>query len=220
MLEEEAMAGMGVHARVREAFDAAPGSLVIDAGTGLGTFTAWLLSLGYRVVALGIDPKQYGASAPFVWCNLDQGLPFRSESADAIVAIEVLEHLENPMAFFREASRCLTMFGTLIITTPNVLSISSKVSLIFRNHPLYFSDRDYYENGHISPISRHQISRIAQRTGFGIEVVRYSVGKLPVPRLRHRLPLRHKFFEREFWGENLVIRLRKLGPPELQINRG
>jgi SAM-dependent methyltransferase len=220
MLEEEAMAGIGTHARVREVFDAAPGSLVIDAGTGRGTFAAWLLSSGYRAVALGIDPTQYRASAPFVCCNLDDGLPVRSESADAIVAIELLEHLENPMSFFREASRCLTMLGTLIITTPNVLSVTSKVSLMLRNYPVQFGDRDYYSNGHLSPISRHQISRIAQRTGFGMEVVRYNVGKLPVPWLRHLFPLRQPFFEREFWGENLVVRLRKLSLPASHIHHG
>jgi SAM-dependent methyltransferase len=218
--DEEAMAGLGTHRRVRELFDVTHGSLVIDAGAGRGVFTDWLVQSGYQVIALGIDRHQFRGCAPFVECNLDDGLPIASATANAIVAIELIEHLETPLRFVREATRCLTVNGILVITTPNVLSISAKLSLLLRNYPTQFGDSNYYANGHVSPISRLTISRIAERSGLVVDAIGYNVGKLPLPWLRHRLPLRSSPFRNEVLGESLIVKLRKVRQPQAKIVRG
>ncbi len=53
--------------------------------------------------------------------------------ADAVVSIETIEHLENPRALVREMVRMARPGGLVIITTPNQLSLMSKLFLVARN---------------------------------------------------------------------------------------
>jgi hypothetical protein len=112
------------------------------------------------------------------------------------------------------------MGGWLVVSTPNVLSLGSKLGLLVRNYPIHFGPGDYLDNGHISPVSRLSIERIAGRAGLSIEAVTFNVGKLPIPRLRHRLPLTNKMFASEAWGELLIMRLRKISQPASVVTRG
>jgi len=220
-LDPGRMAGIETHAAVSALLEPPAGGPVLDAGAGEGAFTAWLAKHGYRVVAAGIEPAQYRfPGARYVMTNLDHGLPFRSESLEGITAIEVIEHLENPLQLFREAFRCLVDGGWMVVTTPNVQSISSRLSFLVRAHHLYFGRRDYEGNGHISPIGLDQIVAIAERTGLDIEVVTYNLGKLPIPRLRHRLLLRNRRFKNALWGDALIVRLRKAKSRQARIHRG
>ena len=215
------MAGFRTHEIVRSLLDPSKGGIVLDVGAGQGAFTEWLTERRYRAVAIGLMASQYKfGGAPYVVADVDQGLPIRSESVEGIVAIELLEHLEQPLKLVREAARCLVMGGYLIVTTPNVLSLGSKLSILLRNYPLYFGQSDYVTNGHISPISRVELQRIAGRAGFSLEALTYNVGKLPIPRLRHRLLLSHPIFRSELWGESLIVRLRKTSDPARGFNVG
>jgi SAM-dependent methyltransferase len=220
-LDSGRMAGIGTHAAVAALLAPPDGGTVLDVGAGEGAFTQWLVSHGYNAIAVGIDRGQYFFSgAGFVETDLDQGLPFSDASLAGIVAIEVLEHLENPLRLFREAARCLVDGGWLLVTTPNIKSLSSRLSFLIRGHHLYFGRTDYEGNGHISPIALDQIQAIAARAGLSVEVVTYNVGKLPVPRLRHRVLLRGRRFLNELWGDALIVRLRKTSPPQQLVHRG
>jgi SAM-dependent methyltransferase len=215
------MAAIRVHEVVAQLLDPPKGGVVLDVGAGEGAFTQWLAQHGYRVSAVGIEPSQFRfAGAPFIQANVDHGLPVLSGSVEGVVAIELIEHLEEPLRFFREAARCLSPRGWMVISTPNVLSLSSKLSLVLRNYPIHYGARDYDENGHISPLSRIAIQRIAGRAGLSIEATTYNVGKVPIPRLQHRFPLTHRAFLTEAWGESLIMRLRKTSTPAVTVNRG
>jgi SAM-dependent methyltransferase len=47
-----------------------------------------------------------------------QALPFRDKSVDAILLMEVLEHVPNPLRLLRECSRVLRPGGHLCLTAP------------------------------------------------------------------------------------------------------
>ncbi len=57
-------------------------------------------------------------------------LPFQNEELRAIVMIDVLHHVSQPRAFFREAIRCLRPGGVLAMVEPWVTPWSS---LVYRN---------------------------------------------------------------------------------------
>ena len=85
----------------------APGCRVIDIGAGRGELSARLARLGHQVTAIEKYTEQFEADVPLVEADADRELPFGDESVDAVMAVEILEHLENPRGFLRETWRVL-----------------------------------------------------------------------------------------------------------------
>jgi SAM-dependent methyltransferase len=71
-----------------------------------------------------------------------------------VVSTETIEHLENPFHFIRELSRVTKPNGVIIITTPNVHSIRSRLKYLFCGLPTLFEYvADDNMGQHISPVS-------------------------------------------------------------------
>jgi ubiquinone/menaquinone biosynthesis C-methylase UbiE len=54
-------------------------------------------------------------------------LPFEDNFFEVLCSLQVIEHLEKPQSFFKEANRVLKNDGLLIISTPNPDGIPAKV---------------------------------------------------------------------------------------------
>jgi ubiquinone/menaquinone biosynthesis C-methylase UbiE len=59
--------------------------------------------------------------------NLDGPLPWQDQTFDAIFSTEGIEHLENHFSFLREMRRILKPSGFLVLTTPNITALRSRV---------------------------------------------------------------------------------------------
>ncbi len=97
---------------------------VLEAGCGLGYFTYALKRGGYNV--LGIDVSQEAITkATRAYGDLYKTVSVESfarsseKAFDAVVMVEVIEHLENPVAAIEDALRLLSPGGCLVLTTPN-----------------------------------------------------------------------------------------------------
>jgi len=97
--------------------------LVLDLGCGLGVFLETIQA--YVKTGLDLDPECVEISRAHVpEANLIVSdacrIPFADRSFDAVVAVCLLEHVENPTALIREAHRVCRKGGLGIFVTPNI----------------------------------------------------------------------------------------------------
>jgi 2-polyprenyl-3-methyl-5-hydroxy-6-metoxy-1,4-benzoquinol methylase len=141
---------------------------VLEFGAGTGTLIARLTAESAVGTLTGADllPRPEGIAHQVEWIQADLNvpLPCADASFDAIISTEVIEHLENPRAVFRELSRLLRPGGSLLLTTPNQESIRSIASLIARGHFVAFLDESY--PAHLTALVRRDLERLCSETGF------------------------------------------------------
>ena len=101
-----------------------------------------------------------------------ENLPFPDASFDLVTCTEVIEHLEHYRSTLREIRRVLKPSGTLVITTPNILNLKSRIRfLIFGFYnlfgPLHVSESELHTTGgHINPVSYFFLSHSLLDAGF------------------------------------------------------
>lgn len=102
----------------------------------------------------------------------NQPLPFTDESFDLITCTEVIEHLEHYRSTLRDIHRVLAPGGTLIITTPNILNLKSRIRFLIFGFfnlfgPLHVRESALYSTGgHINPVSYFYLSHSLLDAGF------------------------------------------------------
>jgi SAM-dependent methyltransferase len=100
-------------------------------------------------------------------------LPFDEASFDLVTCSEVVEHLENYHQLLRAAGRVLKPGGLLILTTPNVLNMQSRLRYLISGFPVLFrpiplvSEEVYSGDSHITPITFFYLAHSLFRAGFG-----------------------------------------------------
>jgi SAM-dependent methyltransferase len=175
----KAIAIPGIHQRFFKAFQAAAGRYdkprVLEVGAGHGAFTQKLWQEGYEVTACDLFPEIYQfAETPCIKVDITKELPFPSEVFDMAVAVEVMEHVHNHPVFFAECERILKKGGVLMVSTPNILSLKSRIRFLFSGFFYSFKPLDHARNDglqHIASLTIDQYRYLATRAGFsGFEV--------------------------------------------------
>jgi SAM-dependent methyltransferase len=112
-----------------------PGPSVLNLGSGPFFELQQLRDSGRRFTVCDVDPRavelarqRYGerlAGADL----LEPGgsLPYADQSFDAVVSMDVIEHVPEPLPWAREALRVLKPGGLLFLTTPNYGSRSLRL---------------------------------------------------------------------------------------------
>jgi len=141
---------------------------MLDFGGGNGNLSRLIYDLNICKHITIADIIEKPANIPeyfdYVKCDLNNTTGLENESFDLILCCEVIEHLENPRALFRELFRLLKPGGILIVTTPNNESIRSIISLLFKKHFAAFTDTSY--PAHITALLEKDLIRIAKENYF------------------------------------------------------
>lgn len=141
---------------------------VLEAGCGLGYFTYALKRGGYDTVGIDIS-KEAVEQAKRAYGDFYRAESVESYAAgaqrkfDAIVMVEVIEHLEDPTTVLRDAAGLLSPGGSIILTTPN--------------RTYYGYDRPWSTDlppVHLWWFSQESIRVLAERVGCRAEFVDFS----------------------------------------------
>jgi 2-polyprenyl-3-methyl-5-hydroxy-6-metoxy-1,4-benzoquinol methylase len=190
-----------------------PGDRVLEFGAGTGSLIGMLRASGFPGELTGADilprPAAIGSDVRWIQGDLNDPLPLADASFDCIVSTEVIEHLENPRAVFREFRRLLRPRGTLLATTPNQASLRSLLSLLFRGHFVAFLEGSY--PAHITALVRMDLERICRENGFDPPRFRYTKwGGIPgMPSISWQ-QISAGLLEGRLFSDNLLLVSRKI----------
>lgn len=170
--------GGDLHQAVFNKLADCPKGLVLDVGSGPGELARRLASIGHQASACDCLPEQdwaHGGTVSYRKCDLAAGLPYPDESFEYVVCLEVIEHVEDPMALCRELKRVLRQGGRLFISTPNILNMRSRVkflldgSFLFFNYPpIEWELKEGSPSVHAHPIRFHELEYYLYKAGLEV----------------------------------------------------
>ena len=106
--------------------------------------------------------------------NFNSGLPFKDHFFDFILCSNGIEYLEDPYCFIKECYRVLKVGGKLLVETPNVLNLQSRVANLatgfyrFNGRP-YDEVSDHLDGEHRMNLQNYyQLRFNLHRNGFRI----------------------------------------------------
>lgn len=150
-----------------------PGSRVLNVGAGQGSFTRLLEGRGFDVVSSDVSPVAVDVLRNRVRGGVLRAdmtdLPFPDCSFDALVAGEVIEHIEDDRGALSEAARVLRPGGILALSVPA--------------HPEWFGASDSWA-GHARRYTRRRLEQAIGDAGLALE--RLRPWGFPLSALYHR----------------------------------
>jgi len=148
------------------------GNKILDAGAGEGAFSQYLTDNGYQVISLDLKQSDFKADNTFNAIDLnnkdqlDKFIEEKRNAFDAVICLEVTEHLKDPWLFIYFIKSVLKKEGIVIMSTPNPASWLSRFLFFFTGRLYHFRDQDVRESGHITPLFDWQLEIIMREIGF------------------------------------------------------
>ncbi|HEX6750517.1 MAG TPA: class I SAM-dependent methyltransferase [Longimicrobium sp.] len=122
------------------------GRRIVEVGAGIGTFTEHLLARAPEAEILAIEPadnnfphlaRRFAADARVTARHgyLDDSL--EPDSADSVVAVNVMEHVQDDVAFLRAARRALAPGGHVLLFVPALPALFGSLDRAFDHFRRY-----------------------------------------------------------------------------------
>lgn len=148
---------------------------VLDLGCGPGKMTAEIHQKCPDVIGLDFSEvvlaKARARGVQTVKADLDDGgLPFDSQSFDAVVFTQTIEHLFNFKRSLVESSRVLREGGKLILSVPNIAHWRFRLALLCGRFP-YIEDTQTHSQ-HIRFFTVKDTKALCRDAGFRVEELR------------------------------------------------
>jgi len=171
----------GLHEKVVECVEGLKRGIVLDAPSGQGALSSDLEKLGFKVFSGDIERRNIiYRKGRCIQLDLNTFLPFKDGVFDYAFCVEGIEHIENPHVLIKEFARIVKKGGYSIISTPNVMTIKSRLRFLFYSYLDYFKhfgppppeERhkiEEYEHQHINPVSYGEMKFILEKYAFHIE---------------------------------------------------
>jgi len=105
-------------------------------------------------------------------CDLGERWPYDDNQFDCVVAVEVIEHLENIYHFFREAMRVAK--SCVIVSTPNTESRFSKLLYYEYGYLWGFIPSEIKGSHHLNPVFEWQMRLVEKTSGWKLDRIAYA----------------------------------------------
>ena len=130
---------------------------LLDVGCANGDFPRFMAARGWEVEGVEISESSERITDFRVHTQEFQNIPVQEPTYDAVTAWAVLEHVHDPMAYFRKASEVVKKGGLFVFLVPNYQSVASR-HLFCEDIPrhLYF-------------FTRETARQYLEKTGFRLE---------------------------------------------------
>lgn len=172
--------------------------MVLDIGCGSGFLISQLQQASElsKTKFAGVDVyAQQPRTFSYTAADITEQLPYRAGQFDCVILGEVIEHVPNTDAVLREINRVLKRGGTLVITTPNLVSWFNRLVVPFGIQPLFSeasSERKMgrrwkalgqgnKSQGHLKIFTHRSLAEILEYTGFAVTERHGTVFFFPPP---------------------------------------
>jgi len=171
---------------------------ILELGCGRGRLSRDLMNEGYKNLTLiDIDNYTEGLGVDLKDLSFEK-LDYADNKFDLVLAIAIIEHLENPFLLYREVHRVLKPGGKFIIAIPNVLSLKSRINFLLSGNVTGFNKH----NNHISFFSKDVFYKVIKDKLRVIDKY-YSKGFINI--LGNKVRLDNKIFNKNFGTKELII---------------
>src|SRR5271156_2544662 len=130
---------------------------LLDIGCADGAFPRFMVARGWDVEGVEISQVAQQIKDFRVHTEEFQDIPVNEPTYDAITAWAVLEHVHDPMAYFRKAAVVLKKDGLFVFLVPNFVSVASR-HLFCEDVPR-----------HIYFFTRETVAQYCEKSGLRLE---------------------------------------------------
>lgn len=165
---------------------------LLDIGSADGVFTKTIWDKSRAKEIIGIDvlkssvlwSKKHWAKNPHLKFRLGDAhkLKFRDETFDGIVALEVLEHVQNPLKVLKEVKRIMKPSGYAIFLVPSDTTLFQCVWYLWRK-----GRGKIWNDTHIQTYRDNYLPKLSVKAGFRVEKeVKFILGMLHLIKVRKK----------------------------------
>lgn len=162
----------------REAADllSGQGLRVLEVGCGAGATLAHLREQGTAGWVAGVEP--FAAAAEVARARLDAFWqadietfepPIEAQSLDAVLCLDVLEHLRDPWAAASRLAGLLRPGGAMIVSVPNVRNFSVVLPLLFAGRFRYDPKGGILDQTHLRFFVRESAIALVAQAGLAVD---------------------------------------------------
>jgi len=146
---------------------------LLDIGCGNCMYAELFPNAEYVGIDIADDIIAHARSKGFnvIKADIEKDLPFKDESFDSVIMLDVLEHIYDTVHIMKEIRRVLKPNGFVILITPNIASLSARLDVLRGRRPSEVDAMrsEWANQDHISAFGIDDIKKIFELSGLKIE---------------------------------------------------